>query len=57
MGMASWVGREATFPAKGETGGAVGIQSWWVELDTTEENFLKSQLEVFSFDVVGLVSH
>lgn len=39
MGMASWGGSEATFPAKDESYGAVGIKSQWVELDKTEENF------------------
>lgn len=42
MGMASWSGSEATFPAKDESDGAEGIKSWWVELDKVEDNFLES---------------
>lgn len=53
MGMTSRGGSEDTCPAKSESRGAVGIQTGWRELNKTDKNFLKSELEVDSFDVVG----
>lgn len=54
MGMTSRGRSEDTCPAKSGSRGAVGIQTGWIELNKTEKNFLKSELEVVDgFDVVG----